>query len=514
MNRQYDRSSAAARSLEPPKRVRVLYDGECAMCSNLALHIRTGAAHERFSTENLHDVTLPDGVSRRAVERELHVIEVDGTITRGPEAVFRLLEEYPRWRWLAQLGRLRAMRPFARLGYRFVALNRDNIFGAAARIFWAKEIALVALLAGLALSPRLWTSRRAYPLAPVIDINAPTGLEWLPAAGLVAAAAAALVLPRPRTALLMVLSMALWLALGDQTRWQPWFYQYCAVTALMAVWNWQPLELGPVTANRRDETIGALRAIIVGTYFWSGLQKVNASYLEGATGWLLEPLRGLLPGTAVDALASLAMGVPATEVAIGLGLLWPRTRQTAVIAAVFMHVLILALLGPWGHDWNSVVWPWQAAMIALVAGLFAGDRRTSARAILGPPMSPARALAVGAFCIMPALGVVGLWDAYLSASLYARNLPDAAIVVTDDSRDSLPDEMRPYVDDDGVLWPMSWALAEMNVPAYPAPRVYKALARAVCRATADPDGVTLRLGSRPGIFTGEIDVRRYGCEDL
>jgi hypothetical protein len=61
---------------------------------------------------------------------------------------------------------------------------------------------------------------------------------------------------------------------------------------------------------------------------------------------------------------------------------------------------------------------------------------------------------------------------------------------------------------------MTWALDELNVPAYPALRVYKGLARAVCAELPDPTGLTLGITTKPDIFTGEISVTDYHCSDL
>ena len=73
-----------------------------------------------------------------------------------------------------------------------------------------------------------------------------------------------------------------------------------------------------------------------------------------------------------DSGAPLAAGIvaPYLEMGLGLSLLFPRTRRVGVIGILVMHVLLLAMLGPWSLGWNSVVWPWNLAMVVLVPGLF------------------------------------------------------------------------------------------------------------------------------------------------
>jgi predicted DCC family thiol-disulfide oxidoreductase YuxK len=489
-------------------RARVLYDGECAMCSNLALRINTTDATKQLATTDLHEAVLPDGITADAVRHELHVIDADGNVARGPDAIFRILQEYPRWRPLARLGRLRPLRPIAALGYRFFAANREYIFGPGARLFWSKQVLLLAMLAAVATAPKLWVSERAYPVVPVAG-KLPALLEYTALALLLGASVVGLALPKPRKALMLFAAGAAVLALGDQTRWQPWFYQYALMLGVLAAWRWDGSDV-----KASLEPLGALRAVLVGIYLWSGIQKLNATFLGGTFGWLLEPLGALLPAGLVAGLSSAGIAAPLIEIAIGLALLFSITRKAAVVAAVVMHTVLLAMLGPWGHDWNSIVWPWNTAMIALVLILFAGDRHSKPASIIGWPISPSRLAMVAAFLVLPSLSLIDRWDPYLSSSLYSRSLRHAGIQLRSDARAALPARLQPYADEEDMLWPMTWALDELNVPAYPALRVYKGLARAVCAELPDPTGLTLGVTTKPDIFTGEISVTDYHCSDL
>src|ERR1700733_9955673 len=86
---------------------------------------------------------------------------------------------------------------------------------------------ILALLAGFALSPKLWLSSRLYPLTPVWLFLRPLGS---PGDRILFFATIALLigsLVRPRRPLLAASCVLLvLLALQDQSRWQPWFYQY------------------------------------------------------------------------------------------------------------------------------------------------------------------------------------------------------------------------------------------------------------------------------------------------
>jgi len=215
-------------------------------------------------------------------------------------------------------------------------------------------------------------------------------------------------------------------------------------------------------------------------------------------------------------LVQLGFIVPSAEIAIALGLLTRRFRDAAAVTAVLVHAFVLIAIGPLGQSWNFIVWPWNVAMAAFSVILFYGDETSGPRDILAlaRPRATLHALVVVLFCLAPALSFVGLWDSYLSAALYSRNVRQAGIKVSEAVVERLPAAVAQHVDEQRLLWPMDWSFAEMNVPVYPEPRVFKAVARAICEYGREPDDVFLVLASRPEILTGTREVSSFRCADL
>lgn len=93
---------------------------------------------------------------------------------------------------------------------------------------------ILGLLAGFALSPKLWLSSRTYPLTPVWPSLHPFSppSDDIAFFALIAILAALSVAPRSEIQGAAFAFLAL-MALQDQSRWQPWFYQY--VLMLLAV---------------------------------------------------------------------------------------------------------------------------------------------------------------------------------------------------------------------------------------------------------------------------------------
>jgi DoxX len=377
-----------------------------------------------------------------------------------------------------------------------------------------------AMLCGFMLSPKLWLTARNYPQVPVWDRlpDLPTPWDWLVLGLLLVTLGAIVGGNRPRLALLMFVALAAIWSLWDQTRWQPWFYQYLFMFAALAC--------GSALDNpeRSQASLNTCRLIIVGTYFWSGLQKVNWNFAQSDFPWLMAPLLKHLPESWHPFIGSTAWAVAFAECAIGLGLLIGPLRPLAVIGAVSMHLLILYCLGPWGRGWNTVVWPWNVAMMVFVVVLFGRTRQLMPWQILWPRRFLFARLVLLLFGILPLLNFFDCWDSYLSAALYSGNTPDARIFISEDVLDQLPNDVKYHVRlggktpedlDPDCRYEVDvggWSMAELNVPSYPAERVYRGLARRLAQrpsATTDPRSgvrVVLLLRGRADWRTGNRRV--------
>jgi hypothetical protein len=365
-----------------------------------------------------------------------------------------------------------------------------------------------ALAVGLALAPRLFLAARVYPRVPVLDgwplLAAPVDVAVLGV--LLAALAGVALAPRPRWWAAAATAVALMLAAEDQSRWQPWYFQYVAMLGALAL------------ARDAEDTLAAWRAVLVGLYFWSGIQKLNATFMTHLFPWLVEPLAALLPPAMHRMLLGGWIVVPAMEIAVAVGLLVPRVRNAAVVGAVATHGVVLGLLGPLGHATNAVVWPWNAALAALTALLFWRAGPIGGRALLVPRRLGVHAAALVLFGLLPALSLAGRWDAYLSGALYSGNVRAAAIAVSDAVVPRLPDAARRHVTTNRmgarVLDVWEWSMGELAVPSYPEERVFRALARDLCRLAGDPADVALVVFGRPGLLSGHRESTRRDCAAL
>ncbi|HSK99741.1 MAG TPA: hypothetical protein VK869_05340 [Rubrobacteraceae bacterium] len=367
------------------------------------------------------------------------------------------------------------------------------------RLAWLERAIVVSLVVGLLLSAKLWVSTRAYPLVPLLGFVPPLPypLDYLLFALFTASLIGILIFRERLAGALAVagLALAVLLVLQDQGRLQPWFYQYSFMLGAVG--------LSRLAQFPTESALNACRVIVASTYLWSGLQKAHVNFADSVYPWLIEPLASYLPSWAASPLENGAYAVPVIEVAIGLGLLARPLRLLAVVGAILMHAFILFTIGPWGHDWNLVVWPWNLAMVAFVLILFwRAPDNPSFIAVVKPGGSAFRAAVLVLFAFMPALNFFGLWDSYLSASLYSGSIEEGYVYAT--GSPSAPPVRIIYT-----------AMEEMNVSAYPEERVYKKVFAAMwCETTSSRLEPTLIVYGRPEILSGEHPSTIYHCRDV
>jgi hypothetical protein len=378
------------------------------------------------------------------------------------------------------------------------------------RLVLLKVTLCVAAGLGFVLSWRVWISSRQFPLVPVFAKlpAVPFPLDYIWFALVLGLLVAIFIRNQPRKLLIVFLALAGLLCLFDQMRWQPWFYQYFFMLVGLGLYAWKQ----PLVKNNRA-ALNCCALIIVSTYFWSGIQKLNASFINEVWPGMSEPLLRILPG--VQSLPRFtALIIPLLEICIAIGLLTRRLRNASVILAIATHATVLALLIPTAE--NTVVWPWNVAMGLIVLVLFWQNGESTPRQILVPQRA-GHALVLILFAILPPLSLIGLWDSYLSSALYSGNNYRGVIYINRPVMDRLPPALHQYVWAD--VQPMfldttRWAYGELNVPVYPEPRVFRRITTQICTYAERPSDVRLGLRERPNLFSVVRETSYYDCNHL
>ena len=377
-----------------------------------------------------------------------------------------------------------------------------------------KIILPLGCFVGLLMSMRLWLSARYYPLSPVIEklpvISPP--FDYVLYISVLALLILIAIARRPFKYIAVFLLLAVFLSLSDQSRWQPWFYQYLFMLAAICIYSW-----GSSDADKQMALLNTCRLIIATVYFWSGVQKINGSFVDRTFPSLVNPYFNFFFGVRNPFPPWLIILVPLFEVSIGIGLLTRKFRDVSVFLALMTHILVLLLFMPVRR--NSVVWPWNVAMACFLVILFWRAKDFSMRDVLLPRKPGFQALVVVLFGIMPLFSLFNLWDSYLSSTLYSGNTAAAVIYLNESMKERLPPGIQGHVQQSPsngkfLINLNRWSLAELNVPSYPEKRIFINITKRICADAEDASEVNLMIYGKPNWLNGYRKTYTYNCSDL
>ncbi|MDQ3075722.1 MAG: DCC1-like thiol-disulfide oxidoreductase family protein [bacterium] len=492
----------------------VYYDGGCPMCTVLMEKVTNSDQSTAFDFNNVENDSLPESIKKEEAEKEIHVVDEYGKIYKNSDAIFQIFSQYPNLKFLSKLGRLPIIGDISQLIYKFVARNRYFIFGKAARVFWLKVIVVFGLISGLLLSTRLWLGVRIFPHIPVISdiFKVSANTEIILFITLISTLLYIVFSSKPKKAIFLAIAVCLFFAFFDQMRWQPWFFQYVFMLSLLGAFSWNHKDSLGI-----ERVLNANRLIVASVYFFSGLQKLNLTFTDEIFPWMVKPIVNLLPSVLELHIHQLGTLVPFIEIAIGIGLLTNRFRKSAVILAMMSILFILATLGPFGNNWNSVVWPWNIVMLIIVPLLFWNIPNFSVKDIFWPKNNFFQKVVVLFFVISPIFSFFNLWDSYLSFALYSGNVNSARIYVSDRFKERSPDELNihltavePNIHELNLFM---WSINELNVPIYPETRIFKGVAKEICKYAYTRQDLVLEIKGKPTIFNAD-NLTYYNCSNL
>jgi hypothetical protein len=374
------------------------------------------------------------------------------------------------------------------------------------RLKWLKIVNALGLGCGLILSRRLWLSTRAFPVMPLIPFRLPAPLDYIFFGLLLLVLLLIVILSRPRKLIIAFLILAVFLSLIDQMRWQPWFYQYVFILAVFGFGMWRERD-----GKSTEAATHASVFIIVSTYFWSGVEKLNANFIRETWPDLSYRFFHILPAVEKPLMRFTGVAIPLAEICLAIGLLTRRFRNAAMMMAMVTHLIVLSLLISGGE--NSVVWPWNVAMPCLVLILFRNNKALNASRVFAPKHA-LQILVLILFGFLPALGLIDKWDSYLSSALYSGNNYQGVVLIDHAAFDRLPATLHPYVWQQSDPWFLDlnrWAYGELNVPIYPEPRIFRTVAAQVCGYAPT---VRLEIRGKPDLFTGVRQSQYYDCDHL
>jgi len=371
---------------------------------------------------------------------------------------------------------------------------------------WILRLIVGCLLLQLFLSsPLWWSAERTFPTVPFFSFINPIDswwhqslLPWLFVVNLLFV----LVFPKIKHALVLLLILAGMLILLDINRLQIWMYQwFCMLVVLCFIPKesiWKP----------------CLQFMLIVLYFWSGFNKLSIPYLDHSFSSLMETFSITKP---IGGMKSVAILSALIEIGIGVGLLFTKSRNLALMMALFMHLLILLILGPLGANENEVIWPWNIAMIFLALLLFWSEPYLSFfQTWKSSHLTKIIFLLWG---IMPLGNVFNMWDEQLSFKMYSGSNPEGMLIDHSIPKDCFPDSLKVYYTRSGfeegeLIMIDDWAFRELKVPPSVSERTLKHIAREWCSCLKSPEKGSLEIMYVWRWSRAERERFRMNCVDL
>ena len=355
-----------------------------------------------------------------------------------------------------------------------------------------------AFLIGILGSYKLWLTYRVFPLAPLVEgLSAPALVHNLIL--LVLASSLLFLIFRLNARVILVFFLALASALFlDQNRLQPWVYFY----SLILVFFYHPKN-DPNPAFVPN----SIRIVLIFMYLWSGLHKLNVSFLNIEFPQLVNDfIAGKYPSI-FKLSKRLAILVPLIEIVAGILLIFPKRRLAGFVLAICTHLFVLLLLS--GIDHNPIVLPWNIALILL--GVLVFFKNDTPLAFSGSK-NLALVFLVG---VMPLFNLVNAWSDYLSWSLYSAKNKLFYVAIAkkhweqfkylEPALISQGDSSKPYIVDVN-----KWSFQELNVPVNPEYRVFRGISKHFCQPALSENELFFMVYKKP---VNSQNLTRWSCGD-
>lgn len=370
---------------------------------------------------------------------------------------------------------------------------------------WCLRVVAIAFLAQMTLSMNLWIPiDRTYPALPLFSFIPVSYVYWLTGwfsvVFLIGLCFASINPLWRQPSLILSLVCFFMLILEDVNRFQPWAYVYIALMVSIAWYGWR---------EHPKRQVATLQFVLVMVYFWSGVHKLNVQFVNDVFPWLV----GIFDSTSwLKGYSFLGYSMGLFEILIALLLLLPKGRRLAVILGSLLHLAILILLVADG--WNTVVYPWNIAMIALLFILFWDSKTTPY--IIHKSCRP-NWLVLSLFGILPFLYLFPLIPNWMALSLYSGTTMECDLVVQKSGVEScfpagLEKDIISYGEDLSLLSLDSWGMHDLNVPPVASRYTYKSVGREFCSCGIDHDGYIILYFPRK--WKNEDRIVTITCEEL
>jgi hypothetical protein len=327
--------------------------------------------------------------------------------------------------------------------------------------------------------------------------------------------------PAEKKYLLLFFIPSILLILEDSIRLQPWFYLHLSMIGLICF----------AKEIQKENIIRFLQWIVIAIYLWGGINKLNIAFAWEIFPWFTQHLGiGDAYFLGMDNLNTfplpmsqyIAFLIPLFEILIAILLFIPKFRNYGIIAIFITHLVSLYAIGPWGHNWNEIVWPWNIEMPFLALILFKKSSDINFRIYFIEQVqlikSKTGIMILVLFYILPTIGLFGYWNKALSLHLYSGNSDELEFYFEgyDESLVNTSLASHLYLDTVSMNTTMKveyWVIEQTGVPMYNSISYFKKVGKSLCDCIEQPEKGGIKILIRNG-FKSQQDTLVIPCKDL
>ena len=260
------------------------------------------------------------------------------------------------------------------------------------------------------------------------------------------------------------LAAALMLCITNQQRLQAWHWLFV-------------LGLGS-SFFQPEHGLQLMRTVLASVYVCSALSRMAPTAHQGMSAAIVDQLLwmiGIKTEMTVERMGEfLCHAVNVGELAVGLLLIWPKSRRYGILSVMLLHGTLLLALGPLGLGHHLAVLIWNVCFLCLIPVVFSGP--------VGIPYSVHTnqrwhyCIAMILVWLYPLSGLVGTADNWTAWQLYSTRPESWTLRIHETDVHYLDESLRVHVSkpaplDDWVTVKLDrWSLAETDSPLYPEDR--------------------------------------------
>ncbi len=384
------------------------------------------------------------------------------------------------------------------------------------RIFWfslstkKEQILLliqISLLVCIGISSSLWFPvNNFFPRVPVFSFlqPVPNTVIAIFSAFTTLILVASIIFAQKKRLIFSFIPFFILTCLLDQMMWQPWSYYFAFILFTLALFY----------DNDEKLPIGVIQFLLSCIYIFSGLQKFNAGFALQTYPWLIEPITSYFSDRVTQWANQTFLLAPVIETLAGIGLLFSRTQSFSKWTLIGMHLFILSMLGPLGHSYNMVVWPWNLSFILLLGIVFSRDSGFSIASFLKLEIGSLKYVSIVLFGILPILSFFNLWPMHFSSALYSGNKIKTEVFLPTNLTETFPEYLQVnFSEFENAITLNSWTQAELNVAVVPEKKVHQKIFVELCNSYPEfSQEILMTTYGRPNIFTGERKEHTVFCD--